>query len=88
MDVLMYQVGVSGFWMGGALSFAAAVTHGTDLISAAVPFYGIPDQSKFKLEEIKIPVQAHFGKEDTVKGFSSPSVCVLRLNLQQNYVNK
>lgn len=34
------KVGVVGFCMGGALSFAAAQHAGVD---AAAPFYGIPD---------------------------------------------
>lgn len=34
------KVGVCGFCMGGALSFAAAQHAGVD---AAAPFYGIPD---------------------------------------------
>ena len=60
--------------MGGALSFAAA-TLGADVIAASAPFYGIPDQTKYNLEAIRVPVQAHFGRHDAIKGFSSPDVC-------------
>ncbi len=42
--------------MGGALAFSAALVL-DDVISAAGPFYGIPDQRKYQLENIKIPVQ-------------------------------
>ena len=62
--------------MGGALSLAAAADLGSDVVAVSAPFYGIPNQSKFNLESIKIPVQAHFGKRDHVKGFSSPDVSV------------
>ena len=64
------KVGVCGFCMGGALSFAAAAAIPQD-ISAAAPFYGIPDQTKFDLTKISIPVQAHFGAKDELVGFSS-----------------
>lgn len=56
------KVGILGFCLGGAFSFsAAAVLPG---LSAAVPFYGIPDASKVDLSKIAIPVQAHFAKTD------------------------
>ncbi len=42
--------------MGGALAFASAVVL-DDVVSAVGPFYGIPDQQKYQLEKIKIPVQ-------------------------------
>lgn len=58
---------VSGFCMGGALSFAAAI-HCGDLIHGAAPFYGTPKGQD--LSQIKIPVQAHFGVNDTHAGFS------------------
>ncbi|XP_013400769.1 uncharacterized protein LOC106166668 [Lingula anatina] len=64
------KVGVTGFCMGGALAFAAAAL--VPEISAAAPFYGIPGQQLADLTTIKIPVEAHFGKKDTLQGFSSP----------------
>lgn len=63
------KVGVVGFCMGGALSFAAAQHAGVD---AAAPFYGIPDPAICNPAAIKVPVQAHFGQLDTMKGFSDP----------------
>ena len=66
------KVAVTGFCLGGALSFAAAAVLPDD-ISAAAPFYGIPDQSKYDLTKITIPVQAHFGEKDDIVGFSSKS---------------
>ena len=64
------QVGVTGFCMGGALSLASAVKVAE--ISAAAPFYGIPDANSFDVSTITIPVQAHFGEKDDIVGFSSP----------------
>lgn len=63
------KVGVVGFCMGGALTFAAAQHAAVD---AAAPFYGIPDRAICQPEAIKIPVQAHFGQLDAMKGFSDP----------------
>lgn len=63
------KVGVCGFCMGGALSFAAAQHAGVD---CAAPFYGIPDPAICDPAAIKVPVQAHFGKLDTMQGFSDP----------------
>jgi len=65
------KVGVMGFCMGGALSFAAAVR--CPEISAAAPFYGIPKPTLADLLQIRIPVQSHFGELDTAVGFSSPA---------------
>ena len=64
------KVGIAGFCMGGALSFASAAL--VKEISAAAPFYGIPRSAFVDLTTIKIPVQAHFGEKDTIVGFSSP----------------
>ena len=77
--MFIHQIGVAGFCMGGALSLAAAADLGSDVVAASAPFYGIPNQTKFNLESIKIPVQAHFGKRDHVKGFSSPDVSIEHL---------
>jgi len=68
------QVGVTGFCMGGALSFKAAAL--CPEISAAAPFYGIPPRNKGREDEltsIRIPVQAHFAEKDEAVGFSSPA---------------
>lgn len=57
------QVGVVGFCLGGALSFAAA-QHVAE-ISVAVPFYGIPPQeAKVDYSKIKAPILAHFATRD------------------------
>lgn len=55
--------------MGGALSLAAAAL--LPEISASAPFYGIPSSSLCDISSITIPVQAHFGSEDSLKGFSA-----------------
>ena len=64
------KVGVTGFCMGGALSFASAALC-PDEISAAAPFYGTPSAELADLTTIKTPVQCHFGSQDTIEGFSS-----------------
>ncbi|KAK3602246.1 hypothetical protein CHS0354_034481 [Potamilus streckersoni] len=64
------KVGVTGFCMGGALSLASAAL--SPNLSAAAPFYGIPEPKLADLTTIKIPLQCHFGSEDTLAGFSSP----------------
>ena len=66
------KVGVTGFCMGGALAFAAAL-HVPE-ISAAAPFYGTPSLQLADPTKITIPIQAHFGSKDTVEGFSTPAV--------------
>ena len=65
------KVGITGFCMGGALTLAS-ISSGSDLFSAAAPFYGVPDLSHVNLANIKIPVLAHFGDKDDAKGFSDP----------------
>jgi len=67
---IMMQVGVTGFCMGGALSFKAAAL--CPEISAAAPFYGIPPDSA-DLIRIRVPVESHFARRDDAVGFSSPS---------------
>jgi len=57
------KVGVTGFCMGGALSLAAAAL--VPEISAAAPFYGIPDAKIANVSTIKIPLQCHFAMNDT-----------------------
>lgn len=54
------KVGIVGFCMGGALSFAAAAH--TPTFSAAVPFYGVPKEADWS--KLKAPVLAHFSKTD------------------------
>lgn len=55
------KVGVVGFCMGGALSFATAQHANVD---CAAPFYGTPPAAICEVEKIKVPVQAHFGMKD------------------------
>jgi len=69
------KVGVTGFCMGGALSLAAAAL--VPEISASAPFYGIPSTELCNVSKITIPVQAHFGTDDPLKGFSSAEDAVV-----------
>ncbi|KAJ9534978.1 hypothetical protein QJQ45_029655 [Haematococcus lacustris] len=66
------RIGITGFCMGGALSFAAAQK--VPLIVAAAPNYGTPNPQQFQVEEIKIPILATFGGKDRNMGFSDPAV--------------
>jgi carboxymethylenebutenolidase len=54
------KVAVTGYCMGGALSFATAV-HVRGL-SAVVPYYGLPGELDWS--KIDAPVQAHFATQD------------------------
>jgi carboxymethylenebutenolidase len=56
------KVAVTGFCLGGALTLAAAAS--IEGLSAAVPFYGIPDLPMEAYAKIKAPIQAHFAKKD------------------------
>lgn len=56
------KVGVIGFCLGGALSFASAAA--VPGLAAVVPFYGIPDTSKLDLTKVSAPIQAHFASID------------------------
>ena len=55
------KVAVTGFCMGGALTFAAAAT--LPGLAAAVPFYGLPPM-KLDWSHVTAPVLAHFAKHD------------------------
>jgi len=56
------KVGVIGFCMGGALSFAAACH--VEGLSAVVPFYGTPPAEKVDYAKVTAPILAHFAKND------------------------
>jgi len=56
------KVGVTGFCMGGALTFAAAVN--VEGLACAVPFYGLPQIPPAGFGKVKAPIQAHFAKVD------------------------
>ena len=74
------KVGVTGFCMGGAFSLAAAAK--IPEISAAVAFYGIPSESVANVSDIKIPIQLHFGRNDTssVAGPAGYNKLIAKLN--------
>ena len=54
------KVAVSGYCMGGALTFATAVN--VRGLAAAVPYYGLPGDLDWS--KVDAPVQAHFAKHD------------------------
>lgn len=56
------KVGVVGFCLGGALSFAAACH--VEGLSAVVPFYGVPPAEKVDYAKVTAPILAHFAKVD------------------------
>lgn len=56
------KVGITGFCMGGAYTFAAASAIGE--IAAAVPFYGVPPAERLDFAKMKAPILAHFAKRD------------------------
>lgn len=56
------KVGVIGFCLGGALTFASAChLPGLD---AVVPFYGVPPADKVDYSKVTAPILAHFAKND------------------------
>ncbi|HWL87305.1 MAG TPA: dienelactone hydrolase family protein, partial [Polyangiaceae bacterium] len=54
------KVGVLGFCMGGALSFASATA--IPGLSAVVPFYGIPPQADYA--KVTAPILTHIAQRD------------------------
>jgi carboxymethylenebutenolidase len=56
------KVGVMGFCMGGALTFAAGCK--IPKIDALVPFYGIPGEPYANYQHLRAPVLAHFATRD------------------------
>jgi len=79
------KVGVTGFCMGGALTIASAVR--IPEVDAAVAFYGIPPPELADPTQAKAPVQAHFGQNDSNKGFSDvESAKALEEKLQKSGV--
>lgn len=61
-EVSSSTVGAIGFCMGGGFVFALAARR-PDLVSAAVPFYGLPRDASV-VPGIRAAVQGHFGIED------------------------
>ncbi len=56
------KVGITGFCMGGAYSFAAAAAFPE--LSVAVPFYGVPPAERTSYANVRAPIQAHFARTD------------------------
>ena len=54
------KVAVSGYCLGGALTFAAAVN--VRGLAAVVPFYGLPGDLDWS--KVDAPIQAHFAQHD------------------------
>lgn len=63
------NVGVMGFCMGGALTFATAST--SPDVKAGVAYYGLAPQDVFDHSKIKAPMMAHFASKD---GWAKPDV--------------
>ena len=55
------KVAVTGYCMGGALSFATAVN--VRGLAAVVPYYGLPGELDWS--KVDAPIQAHFATKDT-----------------------
>jgi carboxymethylenebutenolidase len=56
------KVAVTGFCLGGALAFAAA--RNIDGLAAAVPYYGTPSIAPDEFAKVRVPIQAHFARND------------------------
>jgi carboxymethylenebutenolidase len=57
------RVGVVGFCMGGQLALYAAAEY-PDRIGAAVDFYGVHPNVRIDAAKLRVPLLAHFGKQD------------------------
>lgn len=62
-DEVPTPFGLTGFCMGGALTFLGAAA-AIPTLKAAVPFYGLP-QDLETLASIRIPLQGHFATRDS-----------------------
>jgi carboxymethylenebutenolidase len=56
------RVGILGFCMGGALTFASV--RAIEGLACAVPFYGLPQAVPADFAKVKTPISAHFAKKD------------------------
>ena len=56
------KVGITGFCMGGAYTFAA--TSAIPDLGAAVPFYGIPPAERMDFGKMKTPILTHVATRD------------------------
>lgn len=56
------HVGILGFCMGGALTFACGAK--ISEFEAVVPFYGVPPKDAVDFRQCRAPIQAHFSKTD------------------------
>jgi carboxymethylenebutenolidase len=56
------KVGITGFCLGGAYTFAAASA--IPQLAAAVPFYGVPPADRLDFAKMKAPILAHFASRD------------------------
>jgi carboxymethylenebutenolidase len=65
------KVGITGWCMGGAMSFAAAAS--VPGLSAAVPFYGSARKDYMVAERVNCPIQAHFAEHD---GWVNPEAAI------------
>ena len=64
----MPRVGVLGFCMGGALALGALAK--SDFLACGTSFYGV-NRGLFEAAELRSkPVEAHFGRDDRMEGFS------------------
>ncbi|EAS04421.2 dienelactone hydrolase family protein (macronuclear) [Tetrahymena thermophila SB210] len=61
----------------------AALSTNYGIFSAGAPFYGILDQTKYIIKNIKVPVQGHHGELDYIKGMSDPKT-TKKLENEQN----
>jgi carboxymethylenebutenolidase len=56
------RVGLTGFCMGGAVTFIGAAR--IPELDAAVCFYGLPPEAVAAPEDIRVPFQGHFARQD------------------------
>lgn len=64
-EVTSATVGVVGFCMGGAFVLTLAAQQG-ERVSAAVPFYGLPDVGATDYSGLRAAVQGHYATRDRI----------------------
>ncbi|MGH7561409.1 MAG: dienelactone hydrolase family protein [Gemmatimonadales bacterium] len=63
-EVTSKRVGVMGFCMGGQLALYAATEY-PDRFACGVNFYGVHPNVRIDPARVKVPIQGHFGTQDT-----------------------
>ncbi len=73
------KVGTVGFCMGGQLALYAATEY-PDAIASCVDFYGVHPNAPIDPMKLRVPVLAHFGKDDSLVEHGDAQQLVKRIS--------